>query len=188
MWAWLSGRLRPLHAADYGQEARRYCVVLPSSHQQPARLSSLEAFPISKCLHMSSSCWQGCLLTTRHAHAGPVPSLPTQHMLCKQRCGRSLACGHSCASTCHGADTACPPCSQPCAASCPHGKCKLMCGEVGCEACLLFKGQETSSAAQESAASLPAMLSGMVPMHAAGCSQSSPAQSNPAAAQHFEQA
>lgn len=55
------------------------------------------------------------------------------HAACKQVCGRSLFCGHSCEAWCHQG-SGCPPCRKPCAVHCSHSACRQACGEA-CPPC-----------------------------------------------------
>lgn len=45
---------------------------------------------------------------------------------CKQKCSRSLFCGHVCDQPCHGPEK-CGPCKKPCAARCAHSACPKKC-------------------------------------------------------------
>ena len=55
------------------------------------------------------------------------------HLPCRQRCTRTLLCGHECGKGCHRGST-CPPCSGQCAAQCVHGRCMGACTEL-CAPC-----------------------------------------------------
>ena len=67
-----------------------------------------------------------------------LPSLgEMQHVQCNKSCTRLLDCNHRCSlSGQHpcGDGSQCPPCSQPCAVACAHGRCNLVCGEP-CSPC-----------------------------------------------------
>ena len=59
----------------------------------------------------------------------------TKHVACKQTCVKRLDCNHFCTAS-HPCDSPeCPPCSEPCAVVCSHGKCLKACGEA-CDPCV----------------------------------------------------
>ena len=58
----------------------------------------------------------------------------TSHLQCTALCGKGHGCGHSCTAPCHGGTT-CPPCVLPCQRSCSHGKCQQSCGKI-CDPCI----------------------------------------------------
>ena len=53
------------------------------------------------------------------------------HVSCKDRCGRTLLCGHNCTKSCA---KNCPPCRENCSNYCKHRKCTKKCGEP-CDPC-----------------------------------------------------
>lgn len=52
-----------------------------------------------------------------------------QEHKCKQKCERTLFCGHVCGRSCHGS-TKCNECMHACVVKCVHSKCIKGCSEV----------------------------------------------------------
>ena len=52
-------------------------------------------------------------------------------MPCKEKCGRTLFCGHNCTEPC---TKNCPPCKEKCGNNCKHSKCTKICGDP-CDPC-----------------------------------------------------
>lgn len=61
---------------------------------------------------------------------------PDRHPPCSEACGKTLECGHTCTAVCHEGPFECPPCSRPCEKSCQHGTCKKSCS-ADCDPCVL---------------------------------------------------
>ena len=76
-------------------------------------------------------CGHDCPADCAECHA----SRPIAHPPCSAVCGKELQCGHKCAAECHNAQVNCPPCSQRCQKSCPHGRCKNKCSTT-CDPCV----------------------------------------------------
>ena len=55
------------------------------------------------------------------------------HPACVELCDKNQDCGHHCTAPCHGGK--CPPCLLPCQRSCIHGKCSQVCSKV-CDPCV----------------------------------------------------
>ncbi|KXZ55297.1 hypothetical protein GPECTOR_3g432 [Gonium pectorale] len=74
-------------------------------------------------------------LVSHAQKAGRVSYLKAQlerlqegHAPCGELCGRHLACGHYCASSCHRGRP-CPACEEPCWIACEHHVCRKACGQ-----------------------------------------------------------
>ena len=80
---------------------------------------------------------QGSTLVVQLPTGDRQLSLPAadqlRHAACRQVCGRSLFCGHSCEAQCHQG-SGCPPCRRPCAVRCSHSACGRACGQA-CPPC-----------------------------------------------------
>lgn len=78
-------------------------------------------------------------------------TIQTNHIVCKQPCGRKRStCAHTCATPCHDKEP-CPPCEAACDVQCGHSKCQRQCHEP----CTPCAEEKCLSACPHSACSMP---------------------------------
>ena len=88
-----------------------------------------------RCSTGLEPCKEPCGKTYPCGHSCPNPCSSCQHLGCIQDCGKIMDCGHVCQARCHHtSQKLCPPCKQPCLKHCMHESCNLTCSET-CKPC-----------------------------------------------------
>jgi hypothetical protein len=92
--------------------------------------------PCAAQLPCGHQCPGRCGSCRQQASADGSRSGEPQHQQCKQKCEKTLLCGHRCSSAvCHN-PSPCQPCKHKCGSRCAHSRCGLRCAEV-CAACVM---------------------------------------------------
>ncbi|XP_063220708.1 NFX1-type zinc finger-containing protein 1-like isoform X2 [Bacillus rossius redtenbacheri] len=95
-----------------------------SCHRQGPNVSGADAWLLACCAapcRVLLGCGHRCAGTCGDCLQGRV------HVSCREKCSRTLICGHLCSSPC---SRSCPPCDRKCEYRCKHSRCTRRCGEL----------------------------------------------------------